>query len=226
MIHRAAPLSRLFAILIVITTWFALGLQFYILARNAPASGLSVSQVTGRFFSYFTILTNLLVAVSLSLSLFTRGAAHRFFSRFHVQTAIAVYIFIVGLGYNLLLRHLWRPQGLQWLADELLHDMVPVLYIVYWSFFLPIKRLPGIHIFSWLIYPFLYASYALLRGALDGFYAYPFIDVNRMGLSSVLLNIGALLVVFIVICAVFIFITRLVTKKIKPGQTTSRQTDR
>jgi hypothetical protein len=58
-----------------------------------------------------------------------------FFSKPSVTTAIAVYIFIIGLVYNIILRNLWQPQGSQKIADELLHVAVPLLYVLYWLIF-------------------------------------------------------------------------------------------
>jgi hypothetical protein len=36
-----------------------------------------------------------------------------------------------------LLRHLWHPQGWQFIADELLHDVMPLLFLGYWWFCVP-----------------------------------------------------------------------------------------
>ena len=47
-------------------TWFAVLLQLVILLRVRSASGLSLMGGVGNFFSYFTVLTNVLVAVTLS----------------------------------------------------------------------------------------------------------------------------------------------------------------
>jgi len=43
----------------------------------------------------------------------------------------------VGVSYSLLLRHLRNPQGAQKIADILLHDVVPVMYLGYWLIFIP-----------------------------------------------------------------------------------------
>jgi hypothetical protein len=104
---------------IALTGWFSLLLQLNILLQNATANGLSKGEATVRFFSYFTIQTNLLVAVSLTLQIFKPGSlAGRFFSRSATSTAIAVYILIVGLDYNTVLRFLWQPEGLQKWVDD------------------------------------------------------------------------------------------------------------
>jgi hypothetical protein len=110
--------------------WLGLGLQFYFTLQTSLARGLAPAIVIVRYFSYFTILANLLAALALT---FASGSATvsvgRFFAKALVQAGIAVDIALVFLGYNLLLRHVWNPQGLERLADEVLHVATPVLYV-------------------------------------------------------------------------------------------------
>ena len=44
------------------------------------------------------------------------------------MSAVAVYIFAVGLVYSLLLSALWHPVGWALVADVALHDLMPILY--------------------------------------------------------------------------------------------------
>jgi hypothetical protein len=101
-----------------------------------------------------------------------------------------------SLAYNLLLRHLWQPEGWQFVADELLHDMVPVLYIAYWWRCVPKGSLRLGHIGLWMIYPLVYFAYVLLRGDLLAAYPYPFIDVASLGYPQVFINAGGILAGF------------------------------
>jgi hypothetical protein len=88
----------------------------------------------------------------------------------------------------LLLRHLWQPEGWQWLADELLHDVMPLLFALYWWFEVPKGSLRLWHLMVWALYPAVYFAYALWRGSEIGAYAYPFIDVASLGYGQVMLN--------------------------------------
>src|SRR5262249_48590073 len=110
---------------------------------------------------------------------------------------IVVYIFIVGLIYNIILRQLWEPEGWQRVADELLHVIVPVLFTVYWLLFASKGSLNWKHPLSWLIYPAIYLVYALIRGAIEGYYAYPFIDIPKSGYMRVAINSLGILVLFL-----------------------------
>jgi hypothetical protein len=89
---------------------------------------------------------------------------------------------------------MWQPTGLQRLADLLLHDAAPLLWLILWCV-LPRKGLEWPDVAWALVPPLLYCAYALARGAADGWYAYWFLDPSRqsaMGLftSILLLSCG------------------------------------
>lgn len=201
--------NLLLASLTAVIAWFTLILQLIIMINTAPANHLTTLQATGRFFAYFTILTNLLVAINLSsILIIPQSPIGIFFSRSSVAAATAVYILIVGIIYNILLRPLWKPEGWQKIADESLHVIVPLLYILYWFFYASKKELRWKNIFQWLIYPVLYLLYMLLRGAIEGFYPYPFLNAKELGYGQLLLNTGGMLIVFVIIGGIFVAIGR------------------
>ncbi|MES1214305.1 MAG: Pr6Pr family membrane protein [Bacteroidota bacterium] len=201
-----------FKIITAITAWAALALQLYIMVDNTPGNGMTPLQAVGRFLIFFTVLTNLLVAISLSIELISPvSAAGRFFAKPSTVAATAFYIFIVGLVYNLILRNLWNPTGLQRIADELLHVAVPLLFTIYWLFIAPKGTLKWKHPFAWLLFPAAYLVYALVRGAAEGFYAYPFINVTELGYTKVFTNCAGLLIVFIIIGFLFVAVDRMVS---------------
>lgn len=189
---------NIFMAIIAIIAWLALILQLYLSIENTKTNGLTPLVATWNFFSYFTVLTNFLVALSLSfIVLKPDSSPGRFFSKPVTLAAICLYIFIVGLTYNIILRSVWAPTGLQKWVDEALHVAVPLLFIVFWLAFVPKGSLKWIHPFRWLIYPAAYLVYALWRGEFSGFHAYPFINTAELGYNRVLLNAGGLMLVFI-----------------------------
>jgi hypothetical protein len=164
-----------------------------------------------RFFGYFTVLSNILVATCFTIILIEPGSGWgRFFAKPATLTAVTVYITVVGIIYNAILRFLWSPKGLQLVVDELLHSIVPVLVIVYWAIAVPGQRLKYKLIGPWLIYPGIYCLYSMIRGSFAAFYPYPFLDVVKLGYQKVLINILGVLFVFIAVSAIFIFITNYV----------------
>lgn len=169
-------------------------------------SAFSIAETTIRFFSYFTILTNLIVAIYFICLILPAGNRPALIGTPGTLTAITCYITMVGLIYQVVLRPLWHPEGPQWLVNELLHTVIPLAVILFWYFYKDLPPLPFRKIGGWLVYPLLYLIYILIRGNYSQFYPYPFVDVSALGMSKVLLNAGLILVLFILISALFIFI--------------------
>ncbi len=189
--------------------WVGLSVQLYLILGTRWEIGASLMGGLMSFFSFFTVLTNTLVAVVLTCEVTSRdSAARRWFLRPAVSSGIAVSIAVVGLAYSLLLRHLWHPEGWQLLADELLHDIMPLLFLLYWWWCVPKGTLRLGHIGLWVIYPLVYFAYALLRGHLLSAYPYPFIDVGTLGYPQVFINAGGILAGFVVIALVIVGLDR------------------
>lgn len=208
---RSSGLRR-FAALAALVGWFALAAQFYLSGELGVANGNGVLGGVVSFFSYFTILTNGLGAIALTAAAMaerTTPAWLRYFRRPGVVTAITASIIVVGSVYFLVLRHIWAPQGLQWLADVLLHYAMPPLFFIYWWWAVPKPALRPAAIPRWTLYPLAYAVYALVLGAMRGRYPYPFIDVIALGYPRVLVNAVVILAVFAALCLALIWLGRL-----------------
>ncbi|XXD72661.1 Pr6Pr family membrane protein [Pseudomonas sp. D4-18] len=178
--------------------WVGLSIQLYLILLGRWELGASLLGGLVNFFSFFTVLTNTLAAVVLTWEVTRReSAVRRWFLRPAVRSGIAVSIALVGLAYNVLLRHLWQPEGWQFIADELLHDIMPVLFIIYWGLWVPKGTLRLGHVGLWMIYPLVYFAYILLRGDLLAAYPYPFIDVTSLGYPQVFINAGGVLTGFV-----------------------------
>ena len=204
-----SALRRRFVAVAAMLGWAGLSIQMYLIFHSRWTLGASLIGGLVSFFSYFTVLSNTLVATVLTCEWTSReSAARRWFLQPWVSSGIAVSIAVVGLAYNLLLRHLWHPEGWQWLADELLHDIMPLLFLGYWWRCVPKGTLRVWHIALWVIYPLLYFAYSLLRGHLLAVYPYPFVDVDKLGYPQVFINAGGLLVGFVVIALLAIGLDR------------------
>lgn len=204
-----AVLRRRLITSVAVLGWAGLGIQLYLIFFARLSVGASLLGGLVSFFSYFTVITNTLVAVVLTCAVTDReSSARRWFLQPWVSSGIAVSIAVVGLAYSILLRHLWHPQGWQFIADELLHDVMPLLFLVYWWVCVPKGSLRLKHLPLWLIYPLVYFAYALLRGHLLGAYAYPFIDVALLGYPQVFVNAGGILAGFVLIALLVIGIDR------------------
>ena len=184
--------ARIYAFIGAVITWFAVIVQFYLLMKNNPAP--TALEKVLRFFGYFTVDTNILVALSFTfIALNSNSNLARFFRKASTVTAITAYIIIVGITYNVFLRSTWNPQGLQKLVDELLHSVVPIMYVIFWVAFVFAKQLKWKNAFPWLIYPIVYMAYAIILGAVTNYYPYPFVNVNELGYNKALLNAALVL---------------------------------
>ncbi len=187
---------RIYAAVGALLGWFALILQLYLMLVKTP--GLAMLGTVISYFSFFTILTNFLTGlVFTAVALDLKTARGEWFRSPSVQAGTAVYIAIVGTIYQILLRQLWNPQGAQWVADVLLHSVIPVGYVVYWLLFGPRTGLNWKTAVAWLAYPAVYLVYILARGAMSGLYPYPFVDVNVLGYGGVLARAALFLLVFL-----------------------------
>lgn len=196
-------------LLVAALAWSGLGLQLLLSLRLVAAKGGTPLDGLVIYLGYFTVLTNLLVALSLSLALWLpTSASGRWCRRPGVATAVAVSIALVGLVYHVLLRHVWDPQGLQRVADLLLHYAVPLLAVLHWWLAVPPARMAWHAPLAWAAWPTGYLGYALLRGLWLGTYPYPFIDVTALGYPRTLLNALALLVVFLLVGLAFVAVAR------------------
>ena len=186
-------IERTLAGLAAIIGWAGLALQFWLIIRQ-----MGLAEGAWRFIAFFTILANISTALVASAvaSGSTSGLA-RPKAKFIAATSIA----LVGLVYSLWLRNSWDPQGLQQLADIALHDAVPVLFVGMWVAGLH-EQLKWRDILWAVVPPALYCIYALARGAIDGFYAYWFLNpAIQMPLETVS-SIATLLAVVAVIAGV------------------------
>lgn len=184
-------------------SWFAILFQLYLTKESFF-----------NFISYFTILSNVIIALSLTLTLLAASTSlGKFFSSVKVQSAIALYIFIVGLVYNFVLRGIWQPTGWQLIVDNLLHVAVPILYVFYWFIFTPKGKLNWIDGVTWAYFPLAYLIYSLIRGHFTAWYPYPFLNVSEIGYPKVLLNSGLMVIAFIFIGLLLITFNSALRKK-------------
>lgn len=140
---------------------------------------------------FFTIVTNALMAGTM-----LRIAATGQRLSFGWMSMVTLSMIMVGLVYHGLLAHLVAFAGLRWWVDQALHSILPALMLWYWLMETtrhdPREGKP----LTWLIWPAAYGVYAIVRGALSGRYPYPFLNVDRLGLAQVALNMAGMVLAF------------------------------
>jgi hypothetical protein len=207
--NGASQRNRAFELFLAPIAWGSVLLQCCLSLQLATQNGKSIGSGLEVFFSYFTVLTNLLICVSLTVTLAAPSSSlGKWFLRPGTVTGIATSIAFVGLSYHFLLRHAWNPQGARLIADVLLHYVVPALYVLYWWFNASKAAISWTNPLTWSVYPTLYLVYALIRGSIVGSYPYPFIDAAALGYARTMRNAVGLLFVFIALGCLFVALSR------------------
>ncbi|WP_072953067.1 Pr6Pr family membrane protein [Chryseobacterium arachidis] len=191
-------MKKILALIFALIGWFAVIMQYQLMLEDSKFTFL---EMTIQFFSYFTILTNIIVAVYFTSQL---GKNPQQIENSGTLMAITIYILMVGLIYQVVLRSTWNPTGMQRVVDELLHAIIPAFVLLYWIFIGNKNNLNYKQIPRWAVYPLMYLFYILIRGHFSGFYPYPFVDVFTIGYSQVLINAFLILIFFTGLSMLFI----------------------
>lgn len=190
-------MKRAFEITGLCIGWFAIIAQFVLMLQNRQAE---VPETIVRFFSFFTILTNLLVALFFTGQIFrSKRFPFGLLSSAGAITAITAFILIVGLVYQVVLRSIWEPTGLQYVVDELLHTVIPLFMLGYWYFNMTKSDLQLNTLLKWLAYPLTYIVFIGIRGHFSGYYPYPFLSIDAIGIDNAAVNAALILALTVAI---------------------------
>jgi hypothetical protein len=181
-------MPRAAAAIVALICWVGLALQFSLSFANQH----DVVTTLWVLLRFFTIITNILVAIAMTLAAIDRPVSPL------VLGGLTLAILLVGIVYATLLSGLEHPRGLAALVNNLLHRVSPVAMPLWWLLFAPRARLNRNAPLLWAAYPVAYFVYALARGHFDGRYPYPFMDVGRIGWLQTALNAGGIALGFIV----------------------------
>ena len=176
--------SRIAALVVALIAWAGLVVQGIASYHLVGSVGLALWTM----LAYFTIVTNVLVAIVFTaVVLRPRNALPVW-----ILAGTMLSILLVGIVYRLLLHGLVELSGGSAIANVLLHAATPILVTIFWLLFVPKGSLTWRHPLLWAIFPLSYLPYALLRGAATGRYAYPFIDVTSLGWQQTIFNVVAI----------------------------------
>jgi hypothetical protein len=153
-----------------------------------------------RFFAYFTIQSNL-IGVAAFAWLLARGDRPRSRALDLLRGAAAVYLTITFFVVIFLLSDVDVSLDLAW-VDVVLHKIFPIIVVADWLIDPPGIRLTPRDIPYWLVYPIIWAILTVIRGALDGWYPYPFLDPANGGYGQVAVTIVAITIGFVVVSLV------------------------
>jgi hypothetical protein len=193
----------------------ALILQFSLTIPVRLNNGDSFAGALLFYFSFFTILTNLMLVLIYAAELWPRrwlGWFHRPVTRGMMAAAIT----LVMVFYHLILAETWDPQGFNLVADTALHYVTPIIYVLWWLLFVRHGSLKFTDIPAMLLPPTIYLIYALIRGAIVSEYPYAILEANRIGYGMVALNVLVVLVGLTVLCAIAVGLDMLLKRRKLP----------
>ncbi|KRA62677.1 hypothetical protein ASD89_23100 [Caulobacter sp. Root656] len=170
-----------------VVVWAGVLLQLWLMLHGRPPAEAAHAAI--KFLSFFTVLSNIGVGTLLAAPpLAADRPLGRWAQRAGTRVAVGVYIAVTAGIYHTLLAGLWRPTGLQLLADTLLHTVTPALFLADFLAFPPGEAARWRSAWKALVFPLAYGAWSLAHGAATGFYPYPFLDVAKRGYGAVLVT--------------------------------------
>ena len=205
-----STIGRYWHVATLVVAVFALVFQLYLVATgdnilDSSAVTTARPEQVRRFFSYFTIQSNVLVAVSTFL--IVRGRIESQVFRV-VRLASLVGITVTGIVAAIALPPSPSYTTGSLICDRLLHIVVPVLTFVGWAVFGPRGKVTREDLLPSLIWPVLWLVATLALGPLVDWYPYPFLDVGSIGLGRTLLNCAVIALLFLALAALALWADR------------------
>lgn len=191
-------MSRAWHLVLALGVAAALALQLWLLLSGGPDANafhgtapVDVATRLLRFFSYFTVQSNLLVlltAAGLALDPARDGRLWRV-----LRADALLGIAVTGVVFATVLRGLVDLHGAAAWANAGFHCFAPLWTLLGWWCFGPRPRADRRTLAWAFAWPVLWLGWTLVHGAWTGWYPYPFLDAGALGYPRALAGIGVVL---------------------------------
>jgi hypothetical protein len=188
----------------------AIAVQFIDLAGKGTLNPVN-------FLSYFTIQSNLIGAAALLIGA-VRWRADRSPTLDFVRGGALVYLTVTGLVFALLLSGTDVDTAIPW-VNAVVHQVMPIVVLVDWLVDPPASRLTIRQGLLWLSYPLVWITYVFVRGAIVGWYPYPFLNRANGGYSTVATYVVVILVGMALLCALAVTVANAARARRRPWHT-------
>ncbi|WP_231917699.1 Pr6Pr family membrane protein [Microbacterium pygmaeum] len=171
-----------------------------------PTNDQSLGERLINLFSYFTIQSNLFVlgtSAALALSIHRDGRLWRV-----LRLDAMLGIIITGLVYDFVLAQLVHPTGWALAATIGFHYISPWATLLGWLIFGPRPRMGWPVLAFAFIWPIAWLVLTFVRGGLTGWWPYPFLDVNLIGLGDSVRNSAVILLIAVGIAALLVILDK------------------
>ncbi|WP_067700387.1 Pr6Pr family membrane protein [Nocardia jejuensis] len=169
------------------------------------------------FFSYFTIEANILGVIVLLVG-GLRDPAGRGWQA--LRGAATLYLLITGIVYAVLLADVDVMLTDRWI-NIVLHRLIPIVIVADWLLIASGLRLSARLIGGWLVFPFVYGVYTLIRGPIVDWYPYPFIDPRNQGYGKLTIGLIVMFALFALLAALVAAMSGAVPRLIGRGESRS-----
>ena len=152
------------------------------------------------FFGYFTILGNLFASIVFIVSAIRllQGKSSTALD-VGIRGASVVYIAFIGIVFSTLLRDVDLGSLIPW-VNIVHHYVMPIVVVLDWIIWPPQRKLDWKAVGLWMIFPVVYVVVSLVRGAITGFYPYPFFDPTvQGGYGGVAIYCAVMVVAFVLL---------------------------
>jgi hypothetical protein len=190
LVRTVLRISRVTVALLIVG---ALGWQFRWSADNSPTFSAA------NFFSYFTVLSNVLLAVTF-VALAVRPALSQHVPFLTLRGIATLGIIVTGLVYAILLAPVSADVDvtLRW-VNFVVHTLAPLVGLVDWLVDPPSGRPPWVTMASWLAFPVVWLVYTTIRGAVTDWYPYPFLDPGEESVGSIVATCLVITALFVIL---------------------------
>ncbi|BCJ46616.1 hypothetical protein GCM10010168_38610 [Actinoplanes ianthinogenes] len=201
--------SRLWHGLLAVVVLGSLLTQLVLTAQGAPDAEGVVQPAATRFvrlFSYFTIQSNILlaiVAVTLTLNPDRDGRVWRV-----IRLDAVLGIVITGLVYATVLAGTAHPTGAGWWSNLGFHYVAPWWALAGWLLFGPRSRMDWRTLVWAVLWPLIWIGYTFAHGAATDWYPYPFTSVTDIGYPAAVRNMAFVVVIAVLFGALLWLLDR------------------
>ncbi|ALE04613.1 hypothetical protein AL755_02990 (plasmid) [Arthrobacter sp. ERGS1:01] len=208
-------LARFWHAATVLLVILSVGTQLLLVIGNVNIgfgpSNAPLGQRIFEFFSYFTVESNIFVGVATGM-LFMRpdrdGAFWRVLrigSMFGITVTLAIYHFILS--------PLAAFTGIASASNIGLHYVVPIFAILGWIFFGPHPRVTWRALLLAALWPASYIVLTIAQGAVTGFYPYPFVNITKLGFTTVAVNGVGVILLLLAVGALYLLLDNLIARR-------------
>lgn len=175
-------------------------IQLFVSANNSSVFGGSPVGRALNIFAFFTILSNLVVAITTLLLALNPNRTSLVFRVFRLIGVVSITVTFVV--FHVALSHLLDLESWAEAANQLQHTVVPILTIAGWCLLGPRGLTSSRVARLTMLFPAGYVIFTMIRGPLSSdFYPYPFVDVRHLGYLKVIINGVWVALLFVAVAA-------------------------